>query len=343
MDPHLILEKKAQLILGGGVRIPKGFVIPVRVSRSTAGPGAGSSSVTFEFSGARVKKAVSETEGEFELRDDGGSYSFWRDGELFLDGVHIVPVGFHAPEQAFFTLDERCMFRCAYCASPHLGKEAYKALTPDRMVEKIRGSPVRDTIKAIAFTSGVVGSIQETVDMFIRFVTRAREEFPDLPIGIEPYVDSEEQILALKRAGADEIKINIESARKDIFEKVCPDLDYDQVEAMLRHAVRIFGRGNVVSNMIYGLGESDDDVRDTLERFADMGVMVNLRPLKVTSANRARITEAVGELEPMTTERMIHLAHIQKEIFDRHGLKPSEARTMCFRCGCCDIIPFSDI
>ena len=39
MEEDLIF-KKATLALGGGIKLPEGFEIPVRVSHSTSGPGA---------------------------------------------------------------------------------------------------------------------------------------------------------------------------------------------------------------------------------------------------------------------------------------------------------------
>ena len=333
------LKAKAELVLGGGVRLPEGFRIPVRVSRSTAGPGAGSGSLVFAFGGHRVKKPVSYGEGEFDLHEDGGALSLWKDGRLIADGVRIVPVGFHAPEQAFFTIDERCMFRCAFCASPHLDASASKGLTPEKVVGMIRGSEVRDSIKAIAFTSGVVVSVEHTVGLFADFVRAAREAFPDLPIGVEPYVDDPAQIRMLKDAGADEIKINTEAATRGIFSKVCPDLDYDSIPVMLEEAVRVFGRGRVASNLIYGLGETDDDIRRKVEELASMGVLVNLRPLKCSSVNLGNLAAAGVVPERISPERALALSDMQREAFARHGLDPSDSRTMCFSCGCCDLIP----
>ena len=44
-----LIQKKALLILGGPVRLPKGFEFPYRVSHDTAGPGAGYGSAVFAF------------------------------------------------------------------------------------------------------------------------------------------------------------------------------------------------------------------------------------------------------------------------------------------------------
>lgn len=58
-----MLEKKALLSLGGGVRLPEGYEVPCRISHSTAGPGAGFGSVAISFGRFRVKKSISYDSG----------------------------------------------------------------------------------------------------------------------------------------------------------------------------------------------------------------------------------------------------------------------------------------
>lgn len=339
-----MLEKKAVLALGGGVRLPEGYEVPCRISRSTAGPGAGFGSVAFSFGGFRVKKSISYDSGEFELHVSGdGSLSLTHGGEPFLDRVELQPVVRHCPEQAFFNLDPRCMYHCAYCSSPLLDMRDDKHLSAEKIMDMLRESMETQDVRAVSFTSGVVGSVDETVARFVDVISRTRSEYPDVPIGVEPYVSSPEHIRMLKDAGADEIKLNLETPRRDIFAKVCPDLDYDGIMRLLSSAVEIFGRGRVVSNIIYGLGETDDDLRDAMEELCSMGVIPGLRALRVNSYNRDQLAAAIGEPAPVTKERALGLAAIQKEIMERHGLTSLTSRTMCMECGCCDLVPFRDL
>jgi hypothetical protein len=314
MEEDLRLRRKAELILGGGVRLPEGFRMPCRISRSTAGPGAGSGSAAFGFDGCRVKKSVSYDDGEFELVVSDGGYAMTRRGEPFLESVEIIPVVYHCPGQAFFNLDQRCIFKCAFCASPRLGHDATKGLTDDIIVDMVRKAEEVQDVPAIALTSGVVGSVEETVARFESCVRRLRSEFPDKTIGIEPYVETEDQIRRLKDAGADEIKINIETARDDTFAKVCPELDRAGIRECLRYAVSIFGRGKVASNVIYGLGETDGDIEEIVSSLADDGVVAGLRPLKHNPFNGGSLAGMLGAIEPNTAERAIRLAAMHRRI-----------------------------
>ena len=340
MEEDLIL-KKTQLILGGDVLLPPGYKMPYRISRSTAGPGAGKRSAVFSFGGMRIKKGISYESGEFELADDGGVLSMKRHGRPFLDRVTIEPVVFHSPEQAFFNLDQRCIYNCRFCTSPLLKGDATKHLTNEKIIEMIGNSLKERNVVSVALTSGVAGSVRETAERMISCVKAIRNAFPDMPIGVEPYLDSEEQIKALKDAGADEIKINIETPRRDIFEKICPELDSSLIMRMILSSVKIFGLGKVTSNIIFGIGESDKDVERGIEMLASAGCVPTLRAIRVNDINRKMLASA-GIVLNISEERMIRLAHMQKQILEKHGLTTRTFKTMCFECGCCDLVPFRD-
>lgn len=337
------LTKKAELIHGGAIRLPEGLELPVRLSCSTAGPGAGSSSIVVAFGKYRVKKAVSYESGDFELAPaDKGKYTLYRDGEVFLEGVQIQPIIRHCPNQAFFNLDQRCMFHCAYCTSPMLDPSLDKRLTTDKILQMIEESMAERKFKTVAFTSGVVGSTGATVDRMCDVVSAVRELYPKMVIGVEPYVTETGQIAQLREAGANEIKLNVECATKEIFERVCPDLDYDLIFTMLKEANTYFKKGKMASNILYGLGETDQDMDMVMERLCRMNVMPGIRMVRFNSLNRDRLLAAGVPEEPPTILRTVFLSSLQKSAMKRHGLNPERFHSMCFSCQCCDLVPFTD-
>ena len=337
------LIKKAELIHGGAIRLPEGLELPVRLSCSTAGPGAGSSSIVLAYGKYRVKKPVTYGEGDFDLVPvEGDKYALYRDGELFQDGVQIQPVIRHCPNQAFFNLDQHCMYHCAYCTSPILDPSLDKRLTTEKILAMIDESMQVRKFKTVAFTSGVVGSTAQTVDRMCDVVKAVRELYPKIVIGVEPYVSEAGQIAQLREAGANEIKINIECATKEIFDRVCPGFDYDNTFSMLREANTYFKKGKMASNILYGLGETDQDIDMTMERLCRMNVLPGLRMVRMNDANRARLLAAGVPEEPPTLLRTLFLAGLQKSAIKRHGLNPERFHSMCFSCACCDLVPFVD-
>ncbi len=107
-------------------------------------------------------------------------------------------------------------------------------------------------------TSAVAESPEATIEKMIEVIARVHEEMPNVPIGVEPYISSISQIDSLKAAGATEIKINMETFDADIFKKVCGMLDMDWFLECIGHACEVFGREKVTSNIIVGMGETDE-------------------------------------------------------------------------------------
>ncbi|QLH75533.1 MAG: radical SAM protein [Methanomassiliicoccales archaeon] len=337
-------EKKAILIAGGTVRLPRDLHLPFKPSRSTAGPGAGSVSVVISFEGVRVKKAISREKGEFQLVEGPDGLRMLWQGRPFIEHVDLQPTIYHSPEQAFINLHQECIYDCKFCTSPRLPRDVTKGLDKKkvmRMVEQVVG---RDDLKCVSITSAVVGSPERTVDELVEVVRMIRGLIgPDMPIGVEPYVSRLDDIDRLKEAGATEIKINIETWDREIFRKVCGDMDIDWILQALRHAVKVFGRWKVTTNIIFGLGETDENVLEAVEELVEMGVVPSLRPLRVNDINRGPLIEALGAIAPVTPERILRLSIAAKEIYRKHGTGPMQYSTMCHACKCCDIVPFADI
>ncbi len=336
-------RKKAELLAGGPVRIPKDLRLPFLPSRSTAGPGAGSTGIVFAFGNTRAKKAISRSSGEFELIDSRGGFAILRQGQPFLDEVELAPTLLHSPFEAFVNLDSECTMNCRFCASPRLERGATKQLTDDKVVSMILSASKREGFRSVALTSAVPVSPELTVKRMAAIVRRVREQLPDVPIGVEPYATKPDEVDMLRDAGADEIKLNMESFDRDIFEKACPKRDFDHILHAINHAGEVFGRNRVCSNIIYGLGETDENVLEGVRVLANMGAVATLRALRRNDYNVEELEAVFGELPPVTPSRMLKLAIDQKAILEEHGLSTLEFRTMCHRCLSCDIVPFWDV
>ena len=337
-------KRKAVLLAGGPVLLPAGFGIPFPPSRSTAGPGAGQKEIVFSFGGTRAKKAVSRVSGEFELVESCKGLAIMRDGKPFIGLVELQPTLLHAPFQAFVNVDSRCSLRCAFCNSHRLPAHATKGLTDDKIVDMITKAEETGELKGIALTSGVPGSPEETVERLVNLIERIRARFPEQPIGTEPYLTHPRQVDALRKAGADEIKINIESFDPDIFDRICPGRDYAEILHCINHAGKVFGWNQVCSNIIFGLGESDDVVVQGIKTLANMGAVATLRALRRNDLNSEPLSEALGGAPtPVTADRMLRLSAEHKKVLTDYELTPLRFRTMCHACLACDLVPFWDV
>ena len=111
----------------------------------------------------------------------------------------------------------------------------------------------------------------------------------------------------------------------------------------VNHACEVFGRNKVCSNIVFGMGESDETIIHGLKVLGNMGAVGTLRALRVNDLNKADLERSLGRLEPVTAERMMRLAEEHKRILQDYGLTTLSFRTMCHACLACDIVPFWDV
>ncbi|MEN6341787.1 MAG: radical SAM protein [Methanospirillum sp.] len=318
-------ELKAAVLAGGGCRID-GALPHGAVARSTAGPGAGGAGAVFFSSGGRQVRIPIGGDGPavMAVREDG-SATLCCGGET-IEG-RIEQVGLHCPRQAFVTVSESCVYECTYCPVPH-------CQGPRKTVEEIVDlvGEVADSVDAIALTSGIAVSIEEEEEYVCRVVEAVRRF--GLPIGVSifPTPTTPERLHAL---GVTEVKFNLEAATPALFAAYCPNLPYKEVWDALAASVRLFGRGHVFSNVIVGLGETDDELDDCVDRLVGLGVVPVLRPLNSVAGCR-------GHARP-TAERLTRAARHLRATLDRAGLDPSTALSMCGACTGCDLAAGRDL
>ncbi len=338
-------RKKAELIHYGKIYIPDSIELPFPLSSSTAGPGAGKKAFALSFGGTRLKLGVSKNEASlFSLSETEGGYAILKEGGVFVENVKIIPTLLHAPNQAFVNLRDGCIYSCEFCATPRLDRDHRKDKDPKTVVKMILEASKNPDFQSVAITSGVVGSPEETLDEMVHVIKEVRKNLKDVQIGVEPYVTSKEDLKRLHDAGATEIKINIETYDREIFKKLCPDLDYDALLDILEQGVLIFGKGKVSTNILIGLGETDENVLEGVEHFAKLGIVPVIRVLRINDLNYQNIVDALGyDITKVTPERMIDLAQDQKKVLKKYNLHTKTFETMCHKCGCCDLVPFKDL
>jgi len=340
-DKEEILGVKAELLASGVLHVPPTMRLPFATSKSSAGPGAGSESIVVCFSGSRVKIPISHDGGEMELVEtEPGIYKITRGKETLVKNATLLPTLCHAPGQAFVSVGRSCTMKCAFCT---INEAAGKGeITVEDALGIILAASKQKGFTSVAVTSGVQTTVDDQIDRLASLISKVREALPDVPIGVEPLVTKKEHIAKLKKAGANEIKINLEAATNEIFEKVCPNRDIETTINAIHWAVHEFGKGAVTSNIIVGLGETDAEVKSALEMLAAMGAAGNIRALRINSMNQERLRIALGKLEPVTKGRMIRLAKVHKQVLKEHGISAESFKTMCFPCGCCDLVPGVD-
>ncbi|ABN56564.1 Radical SAM domain protein [Methanoculleus marisnigri JR1] len=296
------------------------------VSRSAAGPTAGTPGSLFfsPVAGRRVRAGIDDTSPIEIVHLGDGAADLLVDGEVVAG--RLEPAALHCPRQAYITVSGTCIFCCRYCPVPALPGRRKEVDEIVRMV----GS-VADRIDAISITSGVASSIEEE-EAYVLEVVAALRPF-NLPIGVSiyPCPGTPARLHAL---GVAEVKFNIEAATPELFTAMCPGLSWEGVWESLSTSVTLFGRGRVYSNVIVGLGETDEDLERVMEDLAAIGVIPVLRPLTPAAS-------LAGMPRP-SAERLLSLFEVHGRILRRAGLDPRRALTMCSACTGCDLTPGRD-
>ena len=342
----LLAHKKAELLNHGKIYIPNEIKMPYPLDRSTAGPGAGKTSMAFSTDNMNVKLEVTRNDSNnmFSLKKMNNGFCILKNNNIFLNEISIIPTLFHAPGQIFINIENRCIHNCKFCTS-NTGKETFLSEYDEhKFVDFILRALKCSNLKTVALTSGIYPSNNKIIKKMVFIIKNVKKNFPNIPIGVEPCITKKEDIMDLKEAGADEIKINLQISDEKLFEKICPDFDQTQIFMMLNAAVKIFGKEKVTSNILYGLGENEDMLIDSIEKLAKIGVVPTLRKIYVNDLNKARIENALGKKIPaISADKMVDLAMKQKKIFEKYNLTTIKFKTMCHKCGCCDIVPFWDV
>ncbi|HEY3273346.1 MAG TPA: radical SAM protein [Methanocella sp.] len=325
-------EKKAQLIEAGGVTVDSSF-LPFK-SKATAGPGAGLESIFVNIDGHRIRLGVKQA-SKFNAVQDGEDVTIFREGKEFARG-RLEKAITHCPRQVYITLSERCVFDCKFCPVPKLQG---KVKSDEEVLLLVRDGLRQPELAAISVTSGVWRTPEEEAHKVARVVKLIKNELGDrdVPIGVSVYPTDDSSEL-LKGAGAVEVKYNLETADPTIFDQVCPGLSFEYIVKSLEHAVAVFGRNHVFSNILIGLGESDGYVIAGMELLAGKGVIPILRKV-----NPHPLRSGEVRVEPVSAARLLKLAGEHRRILDLYDLHPEKALTGCLPCTGCDLTPVLDV
>ena len=337
-------EKKAALIADGHVFIPLDLHLPYPYGISSAGPCIHAKSVVLGFDKHRIKMQVTRnTNTQFYLKKDSEKFLILKNGEEYLDNVEIIPNRYHAPNQVFLNLESRCIFNCLFCEQQKNPFYINNFLDSKKFYLYLKKALEYRSVRSVAFTSGIYPDNTSIIGKFCSAVKQVKKINDDLPIGVEPYIVNHSEIDDLKRAGADEIKINLQIPDKELFKKFCPDMEYSHILNMLDYAVDIFGRGKVCSNILFGLGETDISIITAIDDLANRGVTPTLRKVRLTQQIQNYLAKTLGDkLLPIDKNRILNLGYKHKQILAKHSLTTESFYTMCHNCCCCDLTPFID-
>jgi radical SAM protein (TIGR04043 family) len=260
------------------------------------------------------------------------------------DGVPAWKVAqLHGTDVLATTVRQQCVryadpaLACRFCAigqSLAAGRTIARK-TPQQLAEVAEVAVQLDGVKHMVMTTGTPG----TPDRGARFLAEcAAAVMAAAPLPIqaqcEPPAD-DDWFYVMRSSGIVSLGMHLEAVTEEVRERIMPGKAEVPVARYLRafeRAVAVFGRGQVSTYILAGLGDSADDILSMCTVLAGMGVypfVVPFVPIRGTPL------EAHAPPEPRWFRNLItRLANVVREA----GLSRESIAAGCGRCGACSTL-----
>jgi radical SAM protein (TIGR04043 family) len=223
---------------------------------------------------------------------------------------------------------------CKFCAigqSLAAGRTiAHKS--PQQLAEVARAAVELDGVKQMILTTGTPPTPDRGAQILVDSVTAIRAVV-DIPIQVqcEP-PDTDLWFERMKAAGVDTLGMHLEVVTPELRAQIMPGKATVSIERYMesfKAAVAVFGRGQVSTYILAGLGDSRAAILDISRQLLDIGVYpfvvpfvpISGTPLEDHPAPTPEFMKAV--LEPLAA--MINTAN----------MRSSDSKAGCGKCGAC--------
>ncbi len=286
--------------------------------------------------------------GISELRFDGTAVArigFPRQPRFYalqtFDGVpyqHIATL--HGADVLATTVLQTCIRyasrrnTCRFCAigqSLAAGRTiAHK--TPEQLAEVARAAVLLDSVKHMVMTTGTPNFTDRGAAVLCEsaFAVKAAVDLP-LQGQCEP-PDDDRWFERMKAAGIDTLGMHLEAVTPAVRARIMPGKATVPLSRYLEAfaaAVGVFGRGQVSTYILAGLGDSAPAILEMCERLMALGVYPFVVPFVPISG-----TPLESEPAP-TAEFMRSVLEPLGAALVRHGLRSRDIKAGCGRCGAC--------
>ena len=142
----------------------------------------------------------------------------------------------------------------------------------------------------------------------------------------------------LRDAGADSIGIHVESLDDDVRRRWMPgkaSVPLTQYRAAWREAVRVFGRNQVSTYLLVGLGEDPDELVAGLPELIEMGVYPFVVPFRPHAGTLAVDVDGVSAPRRDVVEKVV--PRVAKEL-QLAGMRGADQKAGCAACGACSVL-----
>ncbi|MFH8134507.1 MSMEG_0568 family radical SAM protein [Pantoea osteomyelitidis] len=223
-----------------------------------------------------------------------------------------------------------CQF-CAIGQSLAAGRTIERK-TPQQLAEVAKAAVELDGVKHMVLTTGTPSGSDRGARLLVESA-RAIKAAVDLPLQgqCEPPGDAV-WFQRMKEAGIDALGMHLEAVTPEVRARIMPgkaQVTVDQYLTAFADAVAVFGRGQVSTYILAGLGDTPEAILSLSQTLIDLGVypfVVPFVPISGTPLAQHPAPDAAfmaSILQPLGA--MLHVG----------ALRSSEIKAGCGRCGAC--------
>jgi radical SAM protein (TIGR04043 family) len=231
--------------------------------------------------------------------------------------------------------------RCRFCSiEESLRSGATTAVKRPAELAEVAEAAVRlDGIEHMVMTTGTSAGSDRGARHLERCVRAVKAAVPGLPIQVQCEPPADLTVLTeLRDAGADAIGIHVESLDDDVRRRWMPGkaaVPLSQYRDAWREAVRVFGRNQVSTYLLVGLGEDPDELVAGAADLIEMGVYPFVVPFRPHPGTLAVDVDGAGAPDSAIVEKVSReVAHA----LALAGMAGADQKAGCAACGACGVL-----
>jgi biotin synthase len=172
----------------------------------------------------------------------------------------------------------KCTANCSFCPQARLSSSKTELLSrvtwPSFATENVTSA------LTIAFEQGKIKRVciqalnYPEVFAHLQAIVKKIKQHCDIPVSVSCQPLNKTNIRLLKAAGVDRLGIALDGATEAVFNNVKGDCyRWARQFELFVDALDVFGEGNVSTHVIVGLGESEKEAVEIIQRCVDLGVL----------------------------------------------------------------------
>lgn len=233
--------------------------------------------------------------------------------------------------------DQRCRF-CSIEESLRAGATT-AVKRPAELAEVAEAAVRLDGVTQMVMTTGTSAGSDRGARHLARCVKAVRAVVPGLPIQVQCEPPADLAVLTeLRDAGADAIGIHVESLDDAVRQRWMPGkatVSLAQYREAWREAVRVFGRNQVSTYLLVGLGEDPDELIRGAGELIAMGVYPFVVPFRPHPGTLAVDVDGARAPDAALVEKV---SREVAALLQMAGMSGAQQRAGCAACGACGVL-----